>query len=158
RVRASGSMSGVLPFGGSTTSDVCLHGRRARSPQCPGGPVPTRASCATNSTLSFSSCLAKVLSLWASSCSVQYRFSPRLTARFMGVPMQSSLVHVPCKSGSPHGVFGGAQLLTAVEGFGAVVGAAFGACPKPSAVVTVSAARDRRNGCFIFISLLIYFF
>jgi len=27
--------------------------------------------------------------------------------------MQSSLVHVPCKSGSPQGVFSGAQLLAA---------------------------------------------
>src|SRR6516164_814772 len=31
----------------------------------------------------------------------------------MGVPMQSSLVQVPCKSGSPQGVFGWAQVVAA---------------------------------------------
>src|SRR5437870_5189335 len=73
----------------------------------------------------------------------------------MGVPMQSSLVQVPCKSGSPHGVFGGVQLFVAVAGFGAVVGAAFGACPKLSTVVIASTATDTRNGCFIFVSSIL---
>src|ERR1700722_9541243 len=37
----------------------------------------------------------------------------------MGVPMQSSPVHVPCRSGSPHGVFGCTQVLPAEEDLGA---------------------------------------
>src|SRR2546425_598600 len=44
----------------------------------------------------------------------------------MGVPIQSSLVQVPCRSGSPQGVFGGAQAFAAGAALGAVV-AGFGA-------------------------------
>src|SRR5579862_6162629 len=46
----------------------------------------------------------------------------------MGVPMQSSLVQVPCKSGSPQGVFGCVQVLD-VEG-------ALGACANAGATIS----------------------
>src|SRR5579871_2416145 len=48
----------------------------------------------------------------------------------MGVPMQSSLVQVPCKSGSPHGVFGCVQVLAAAEDFDA--------CPTAGCAISTS--------------------
>src|SRR5205809_625243 len=72
----------------------------------------------------------------------------------MGVPMQSSLVHVPCKSGSPHGVFGAAQPFAAGAAFTA------GACPAAGAAVSAktaippaNAAMDARNERLICFSL-----
>src|SRR5262245_65478960 len=53
--------------------------------------------------------------------------------------MQSSLVHVPCKSGSPHGVFGGVHVLAAAGAFGAA-GAGLGAWAKAGSAVSTTIA------------------
>jgi hypothetical protein len=65
--------------------------------------------------------------------------------------MQSSSVHVPCKSGSPHGVLGGVQFLAA--GVIVAAGAVFEVCPIAGpAVSAMKAAIDIKNGYLIRLS------
>src|SRR5947209_7863013 len=67
--------------------------------------------------------------------------------------MQSSLVHVPCKSGSPHGVFGCVQLLAEGAVLAACARAVLAATAKMMRTST-SAGIDPGNRCFIRLSFL----
>src|SRR5262249_52266595 len=64
--------------------------------------------------------------------------------------MQSSLVQVPCKSGSPQGVFGGAQVLAEeTAGAAALFAGGAGAFWACRLTVAVRMAADMRIGYFI---------
>src|SRR5438876_970806 len=87
----------------------------------------------------------------------------------MGVPIQSSLVYVPCRSGSPQGVFAVKTLAGAVLTAGAG-GAVFGAagdgaiCAGPvwpaieidASAITVASIATNVESRFIVSSLLLY--
>src|SRR5262245_66444881 len=76
----------------------------------------------------------------------------------MGVPIQSSLVHVPCKSGSPHGVLGRIQVFAPDLAAGVATGAFCAAAEAGLFCPTISEAMNRAdtpamvstNRCFIF--------
>src|SRR5271169_865089 len=65
--------------------------------------------------------------------------------------MQSSLVQVPCKSGSPQGVLGAVQLLAAGADLAACASAGSAVSAKMAAAAT-NAAAGTRNGCLIRLS------
>ena len=68
--------------------------------------------------------------------------------------MQSSSVHVPCKSGSPQGVLGWVQFLAAA-GVVLATGAAFAVCPSAGWVVSAKKATAANGTTDIRIGYLI---
>src|SRR5688572_26039730 len=122
------------------TSDVRRDGL-PRSNQCGGGDVaePTApaldrsAVSRSKSELSLSSCRWTCDRRVMNSCSVSSCRSPNSRGRSKGTLSSASLVHVPCRSGSPHGVRG-----------------AEGACPETENVLsTHNAPIDTRSVVFM---------
>src|SRR5215468_3254470 len=102
RFVASGVIGGIFPSGGSTTSQACAplvivklgchHVEGAARPPSKFWTVFFCASC-----LSFNS---------SSPLTSSRRRSSKLAGRSNGVPFSLRFWKEPCKSGSPHGVFG----------------------------------------------------
>src|SRR6185436_344448 len=97
-------------FGGSTTSDVARDGVSGRSSQCREALIADGSSdensLSGSGFWSLAICSSLASTFAAYSSSVSSARSPYCVGRSNGTPIELSLVYVPRRSGSPHGVRG----------------------------------------------------